>query len=210
MPTGSSYAGSAIDTSSRRSIRIRSDVCRDSCAAADNHELIVDYFYHAGEFWRALVPLNGIEAIYGQVFNFSQPRVREGENGRELILNKHGLPKRALPFLNHLQNRIVLERDNPVRLYPLACEDFGEPIHCIHDFIYSVETVGPAGVEFNLRDALFGNLLSAHRFLSTEEMVFERLVVQNQWITESPPLPLKEGEKRELLFRSLLRADCTG
>ncbi len=109
-----------------------------------------------------------------------------------------------------VQTRITMKPEQPIKLYPLRCEDFGDPAHVVSDLIYSVEAIGPPGVVFNLRDGLCGNLLSAHRFLTVQEMVFERLVVQNQVVMESPPLPLDENEKRELLVRSLIRGHRAG
>ena len=210
MPSGSKYAGLPIDVSSRRSIEIRPGESGEKLIAENESHATVDYFYHNGTYWRAIVPLNGADAIVGQGFNFSKPRTRKGKNGREIILNKFGLPKRTIPILNHLQTRVTMKPDQPVKLYELGSEDFGEPAHVVRDFVYSVETAGPAGIEFNLRDALRGNLLSAHRFFSTQEMAFERLVVQNQLVTESPPLPLNEEEKRKLMIRSLIRAHHAG
>ncbi len=210
MPPNSKYAGLAIDVSRRRSIEIKPNDSGKVLIAENQSHVTVDNVYHDETFWRAIVPLDGVEAIFGQAFNFSKPRTHMGKNGREFILDKHGLPKRTIPFLNHLQTRITMKPEQLLKLYPMGCEDFGDPMHVVRDLVYSVETVGPPGIEFNLRDAFLGNFLSAHRFLSVQEMVFERLVVQNQLVTESPPLPLKDKEKRELLIRSLIRGHRAG
>lgn len=210
MPRGSQYAGQAVDTSSRRSIEIIPAGDANKLIDANDSHCVIDYFYHQGEFWRALIPLNGVDEIFGQAFNFSKPRTRRGKNGREVRFNKHGLPKRSIPILNHLQSRFALKPDQPVELYPLGTEEFGAPIHRIHDIIYSLEALGPVGITFGIRDGLAGNLISAHRLLSIEEMVFERLVVEHQYVTESPPLPLDHREKRALLTESLLRSHRAG
>ena len=213
MPARSRYSGQPLDASSRRSIEINPHGGgRELIVAQDSH-CVVDYFFHEGKFWRANIPLDGVEQVFGQAFNFSKPRTRRGKHGPEIVFNKHGLPRRSIPILNHLQSRFHLRADQPAELYPLGTQDFGVPAHRIHDLIYSLEAIGPLGVAFNVRDGLAGNLISAHRFLSIREMVFERLVVENQYVTESPPLPLQEEEKRALLIGSLLhshRAGMTG
>jgi len=206
MPATSRYAGQAIDISSRRSIEIQGDTPVDT---KDSH-CVVDFFYHEGQFWRAVIPLNGVERVCGQAFNFSKPKTRRGKNGSEILFNKHGLPRRTIPTLNHVQSRFTFQPDQPVELYSLDCEKFGAPTHQVHDIIYSLEIVGPPDARFNLKDGLLGNLMSAHRFLSIREMVFERLVVESQYVTESPPLPLQENEKRLLLIESILRAHRAG
>jgi len=210
MPWGSRYAGQAADASSRRSIEIKpSGDGRELIGTRDSHS-VVDYFYHEGRFWRAIIPLDGIDQVFGQAFNFSKPRIRRGENGHEILFNKHGLPRRTIPILNHAQSRFTLKPDQPAELYPLGSEEFGVPVHRIHDIIYSLEVVGPVGITFNVRDGLAGNLITAHRFLSIHEMVFERLVVEKQYVTESPPLPLEERETRALFIESLLRSHRAG
>lgn len=210
MPTGSRYVGETVDVSSRRSIDIRSDPDGDCLVDSSNTSVLVDYFYHDGEFWTALVPVDAIDQVRGQAFNFSRPKTIPGENGPEIEYGRDGLPKRILPMLNHVQSRFVLKSNHFVELFPLGTEEYVNPVHRINDFVYSMEAVGPAGVTFNLRDGLAGNLLSAHRFLSTREMVFERIVVDGHYITESPSLPLQDHEKRNLLIHSLLRGHRAG
>jgi hypothetical protein len=210
MPHQSRYAGLAIDATSRRSITINLNESEHGSIGADESHFDVNYFYHDGQFWRAIIPLNGVDEVFGQAFNFSKPKTRQGKHGREILFDKNGLPLRSIRVLNHVQCRFHLKRNQPVELYPLGCQEFTAPVHRIHDIIYSFEAVGPKGVLFNIRDGLAGNLISAHRFLSIQEMVFERIVVENQYVTESPPLPLNEVEKRELLLRSLRRSDRAG
>lgn len=210
MPASSKYAGMPVDMSTRRSVEIHSSLSGEDLIAENDRHAIVDFVYHEGKYWRARIPLDGVGVIVGQAFNFSKPRTRTGPGGREIIFDKRGLPKRTIPFLNHVQCRFVMKPDAPIQLYPLEYDDLGHPEHEIYDLVYSVEVMGPAGVDFNLSDAFRGNFLSAHRFLSVHEMVFERLVVQNQVVTESPPLPLDESAKRQLLVRSLIRSHRAG
>lgn len=208
MPGWSKYAGQSVDASRRRSIVIR-DVPSD-VQASGVESVVVDYFLHNSEFRTAVIPLDGVTDVHGQAFNFSAAKTRATEDGREVILDRHGLPKRRLPVLNHVQSRFRFQSGAGVQLFPLLAEDLSNPVAEIDDFVYSLEVTGPAGVKFNLPDGLRGNLLSAHRVLSTEEMVFERLVVENQVVTESPALLLTEEEKRALLVRSLLRSHHAG
>lgn len=203
MPSWSRYAGQAIDDNGRHSIQLQ-------LPTGDGRDATVDYFYHSGEYWRAVMPLDGVKNVYGQAFNFSRPKTRKGRSGPEIRYNKEGHPKRTLPFLNHLQSRFVFKQEKPVLLYPLQGTGEGDAVHQIHDIIYSIEATGPPGVGFNLRDALLGNLLCAHRFLSTEEMVFERIAVENQYISESPTLILEPTEEQALLQNSLERSHQAG
>ena len=194
-----------IDTSSRRSIKIRfprdDQVIKDS----DSH-VVVDHFFHDATYWTAVVPLAALQTVFGQAFNFSKPKTRRGKNGPEIVYDKHGVPKRKIGALNHVQSRFVLESGQHVELYPLGSEASSTPSIRINDFVYSVEAVGPQGVTFNLRDGMSGTLVCAHRFLSTQEMVFERIVVEGQYVLESPALPLTDAEKRGLLTKSLMRS----
>jgi hypothetical protein len=208
MPTWSRYSGQPIDVSRRRSISVR-NAPTDSSSEDISH-LTVDYFLHESTFHTAVVPLNDVTEVFGQAFNFSAAKTKKTASGTEVIHNKHGLPKRKVPILNHVQSRFQFQPGKGIQLYPLRTTDFTSPIATIDDFVYSLEVTGPHGVKFNMNDGLRGNLLSAHRMLSTHEMVFERLVVENQILTESSSLPLDEAEKRALLFESLLRSHRAG
>ena len=209
MPKWSSYAGQPVDVSRRRSIHIRSLSDDASTLSNKKASLTIDWFLHEGEFRTAVVPLDGVSDVYGQAFNFSAVRTRQTADGNEVLLSPDGLPRRRLPVMNHVQSRFRFHSDRPIRLYALG-DASGKPIGHVDDFVYSLEVTGPAGVKFNLKDGLQGNLLSAHRMLSTQEMVFERIVVENQVVTESPPLELTDKDKRSLLVASLLRSHQAG
>lgn len=205
---GGRYRGQLLDDISRHSIFIR-----HLPSNADDHSLntfTIDYFYHRGQFWTAVVPLDGVAEILGQAFNFSKMKTRVGENGPQPIYDASGIPKRRLPMLNHLQSRFRFRPHCSVDLYPLESEPNGQPELQVNDIIYSVEAVGPPGVNFNMRDAINGSLISAHRFLSTEEMVFERIVCEGQYVLESPPLPLNDAQMRSLLTTALRRSHRVG
>jgi hypothetical protein len=205
-PPGTRYAAQPLDTSSRRSLEI---ISRSDCGvalAAHDRVVTVDYFYHEGVFWKATIPLDGVAQVFGQAFNFSRPRTRRTPDGPEIIYDADGVPKRTLRCLNHVQTRFVMHHDQPLRLYPRHDDTSGPPQYELFDFVYSTEAVGPPGVTFNVRDGLIGNLVTAHRFFSTTEMVFERIVVENQYVLQSPELPLTASEKRALLCDSLLRS----
>jgi hypothetical protein len=205
-PRGQRYTGQLFDISSRHSIQIVGDSSPAALIAPDLSHVVIDYFYHEGTYWRARVPLDGVQHVFGQAFNFSKARTRSGENGPELIVDHQGVPKPSMRWLNHLQSRFTFAADYSVELYPLEGELTGEPHHRVGDLIYSIEAVGPLGVRFNLRDALAGNLIGAHRLLSTREMVFERIVVENMHVLESPPLPLSDVQRRAALTASILRS----
>lgn len=205
MPDGGRYAGKPVDVSSRRSVQIRANGIEEH----DTH-VVVDYFYHDEVFWTARIPLNGVDHVFGQAFNFSAAKTRQGPQGPEVIYDKSGLPKRKIPMLNHVQSRFLMKQDHCVELFPLHSEPGETPVHRIHDFVYSIEAVGPFGVGFNVRDGLSGSLLSAHRVYSTRQMVFERIVVENQHVTETPALPITKETKRTLLAHSLVRSHRAG
>jgi len=210
MPKWSRYAGQPVDVSRRRSIAIRNPPKDQSAVAETTSSLIVDYFLHNSEFRTAVIPLDGVTEVFGQAFNFSAVKTRRTNDGVEVLQNRHGLPKRKLPILNHVQSRFQFAPESPICLFPLGTTNLSNPAETIDDFVYSLEVTGPHGVKFNMKDGLRGNLLSAHRMLSTQEMVFERLVVENQVVTESPPLDLTPTEKRALLFASLMRSHHAG
>ena len=184
-----------VDTSSRRSAVIRE-------TTADH--LVVDHFYHAGEFWTALIPTDCVENIYGLSFNFSKIKTRRGK----VVFDERGQPKPRHGWINHVLCRFTLNKSRPVTLFPLFsdCQESSERTNQIHDFIYSVEATGPKGVPFDFRNGMAGTLLCTHRFLSTLEMVFERIVIQGHYVWQSPPLPLTEKEKGTVLLRSLQRS----
>ena len=204
------YPDSSMDFSTRRSIVIESSHRDEPAIRPDDQDVVVKYFFHEGEFWKAVIPLDGIDEVRGQAFNFSKVKTRVGEKGPEIIFGDDGFPKRTIPMLNHLQSRFILKGDHSVRLYRLESDARGDPVHEVNDFVYSVEAVGPVGTRFNLRDACSGSLFSAHRFYSTRQMVFERIVVEGQYVMESPSLPIQESEKRGLLVESLLRSHRAG
>ena len=206
MPTWSQYADQPVDVSRRRSIAIRNLPDQDIRPKS----LTVDHFLHNGQFWTAEIPVCGVASVFGQAFNFSSVKTRRTSTGVEVLQNRNGLPKRSLPILNHVQSRFRFYPDSPVSLFPLGSTDLTCPADTIDDFVYSLEVTGPTGVKFNMKDGLRGNLLSAHRMLSTQEMVFERLVVENQVVTESPPLQLTPAEMQALLVASLMRSHRAG
>ena len=210
MPKGGRFADQPIDVTQRRSIQIRSDHSFPPWIRSGDTRVILDDFYHAGAFWRARIPLDGVASVRGQVYNFSKPKTKPSKDGPEIVKDRDGVPKRRIPMANHLQSRFTLKQGAFVELFELGTEVNHLPQHRLQDFIYSVEAVGPLGSTFNLRDAMAGNLVSAHRFLSTQEMVFERIVVENQYVIESPLIPLREEQIREFLTRSLLRSHQAG
>ncbi|WP_146585566.1 lipoprotein N-acyltransferase Lnb domain-containing protein [Posidoniimonas polymericola] len=204
MPRWSRYAGQAIANNGRHSIAAVEPIADDAACVT------FDYFRHEGADWRAVAPVAGVRDVSGQTYNFSAPKTRKGENGPETLFRPSGLPRRKIPILNHVQCRFLFADDQPVRLYPNGGPTSGEPAHTLHDIIYSAEATGPEGVLFNLRDAVMGNMVCAHRLLSTQEMVFERVAVEGQYVVESAPLALKPDEQRRLLTRALQRSNRAG
>ena len=203
MPSWSRFAGQPIDTSSLHSLQII-----DALSQPDRW--VVDYIYHLGTYWRAAIPVNGVEQVLAQCYNFSNPRTKWGTGGKEILRNRNGAPRRRIPVLNHLQARFVFRPDQTVKLYSLDSDHSSEAHHELDDLVYSVEAVGPPGYTYSLRNAMGGHLVTAHRFVSMQEMAFERLVTEDQYLTESPPLPLTEHQKRQMLIETIQRSDRAG
>jgi len=177
------FRGRAIDTRTRRSIVI---------VAEDDQSFTLDHFFHAGRFHRAVVPKNAVIRIHGQRFNFGGGR----------------WPANAI--VNHAQARFVLDPERPIRLHPLPGDPTADSsVIELTDFVYSVEVAGPRGVSWSLRHA-FGDFVSAHRVLSTEEVVFERVVLGGYRVSQSPPLCLSHAEMQRGLELLLRRSDRVG
>ncbi|MCA9214064.1 MAG: hypothetical protein KDB27_13425 [Planctomycetales bacterium] len=204
-----------FDLSSRRSI----DIVGAGTDLGSANDVVVRYFYHDGTFWLAKIPLDSVVQVFGQAFNFSKPKTRKTANGPETIFDESGLPKRTIPSANHLQTRFLFADDRPVELYPIdsingddevATLDSMEPAHKLVDVVYSIEAVGPPGVTFGFWKGITGQLLCTHRILSTQEMVFERIAVESQYVTESPALPISTKDAQELFRQAILRSDRAG
>jgi hypothetical protein len=184
MPTWSAYAGEPFNLAARRPLVIFSE---------SDEAFVVGGFYHQGDFWQAVVPKRGVAQIIGQRFNFSKRK--RGDDGTA---------RSTLFFANHVQARVKMEPGRTVCLYRAGDEPGGEPAHRVSDFCYSVEAVGPCGRKWNLSDALLGNLAVVHRFLSTEEVAFERIVRERMTVLQSPPLPL-DGEILDRMLAGAIR-----
>ncbi|MEM8865883.1 MAG: hypothetical protein AAGF31_10105 [Planctomycetota bacterium] len=208
MPRWSRYRGEPLDDNGRCSIKLAGG--QSTPLSPDASTVTVDYLRHQGQYWRAVLPLGGVERVYGQAFNFSKPKTRRGDHGPEIRYRKSGLPERTVPIMNHVQSRFSFRDDQPVKLYPLGGETSGPPADEVYDVVYSIEATGPPGVSYNLRDAILGNLVCAHRFVSIQEVVFERIAVENQYVLETPPLALEPSETRALLAKSLERSHLAG
>ncbi len=190
MPSWSAYAGQPFDLSERRPVELLSE---------DEREIVVSGFYHQAAFWKAVVPARGVAAIIGQRLNFSKPWQR-----------RDGTKRPSVFFLNHVQARVQMQADRPLLLFPADAEPGGAPAHRIVDFSYSVEAVGPHGRKWNLSDALLGNLAVVHRFLSTEEVAFERIVRARMTVVQSPPLPLEEDLLNTMLHEAIRQSHAAG
>lgn len=155
--------------------RTRHSLCIS--AETENH-FWVDYFFHKGIFWTAKIPRHAVEKYIGQRFTFSK-------------IN---------PFITHAQVRIVL--NETILLYPLGTMENHE--HELNDFVYSIEVVGPKGTAWSISQA-FGAFVSAHRILSTEEVVFERVTLGGYEMIQSPPIKLDKDLLNDALEKILRR-----
>lgn len=168
------YQGMEVDTSSRRSVVT---IGRQG----DVHT--VEHFSHQNRFWRAEIPVNGIEDVIGQGFNFSS-----GGN---------------LP-VNHVQARFKMKSTHPIML--TAMDGSGDTA-TISDFVSTVEGVGPVGIVWNTWDAVVGNLVNAHRLVSIEQIVVDRIINEHYEMPQYLVSPLSDEEKRDGLIRILRDAD---
>jgi hypothetical protein len=190
MPEWSAYAGEAFNLTERRPLVI---------LAESDEAFVVDGFYHWGEFWKAVIPKRGVAQIIGQRFNFSKRKRREDGSARARLF-----------FANHVQARLRMHPEQPVRLYPAEVEPRGDGAHTIADFCYSVEAVGPHGRRWNLSDALLGNLAIVHRFMSIEEVAFERIMRERMTVLQSPPLPLEPETLNRVLHAAIRESASVG
>ncbi len=190
MPAWSAYAGEAFNLTERRPLSILSET---------DEAFVVEGFYYWGEFWKAVIPKHGVSDIIGKRLNFSKPKRQHD-----------GTAKPSLFFLNHIQARLIMEPQHAIELYPSNQEPAGEPAHRVTDFCYSVEAVGPYGRSWNMVDGLLGNLAIVHRFLSTEDVVFERIVRERMTIIQSPPLPLEPDVKNQMLCEAVRNSHDVG
>lgn len=190
MPAWSAYAGEPFNLSERRPLVI---------VAESDESFVAEGFYHQGEFWKAVVPKRGVAEIIGQRFNFSKPR--RSDDGRS---------RPSLFFANHVQARLTMEPERALKLFPGGADTTGEPAHRVNDFCYSVEAVGPQGRRWNLTDALLGNLALVHRFLSIEDVAFERIVRERMTVLQSPPLPLEPEFLNRMLVEAVRQSHAVG
>ena len=190
MPEWSAYAGEEFNLTERRPLRILSET---------DEAFVVEGFYHRGQFWKAIVPKVGVTEIIGQRLNFSRPRRQ-----------KDGVARPRLFFLNHVQARLKMEPGRAIELHPSNEEPTGEPAHRVVDFSYSVEAVGPHGRRWNVSDALLGSLAVVHRFLSTEEVTFERIMRERMKVVQSPPLPLEPDVRNKVLHEAIRASHNAG
>jgi hypothetical protein len=190
LPAWSAYAGLPFNLAERRPLVILEE---------SDDAFIVEGFYHRAAFWQAIVPKHGVAEIVGQRMNFSRPK-RQAD----------GTTRASLFFLNHVQARVQMRPEHALRLYAPGSDRAGEPAHLVGDFAYSVEAVGPLGRSWNLSDALLGNLAIVHRFLSIEDVAFERIMREHRTIVQSPPLPVEAEFKNRLLAEAIRESHSTG
>jgi hypothetical protein len=144
----------------------------------------IENFYHDGKFWHASIDVSGVRKVVGQQFNFSM-------TGRAPI--------------NHVQARFLMDVDKGIQLR--AADGSTGPI--IHDFVSSVEATGPVGVGFNFKDALLGNLVNAHRFLSTDQVILDRILLEAE-VLQQVEIKLSEEERTAGLIKLLEDSDGAG
>ncbi len=112
--------------------------------------------------------------------------------------------------MGRAQARFVLSEEHPIRLYPLGVASIaGGPVATVSDFCYSVEVAGPKGVSCQLAHA-FGDFVCAHRLLSTEEVVFERITRGGYLVHQSPELVLTPRQRERALELALKRSHSAG
>jgi len=174
------FKGQPIDLRTRRSVFIKRET---------DQFFEMDYFFHQGRYHRVRVPKNSVKKIVGMRFNFS---VHEDTSDVKKLSFKN-------PFINHAMVRFLLEK-------PIEFVETGENIS---DLVYSVEVVGPKGKQWSLALS-FGDFISAHRMLSTEEVVFERAVLGNYKIIQSPPLLLDQKKLNAALDLVIRRSHQAG
>jgi hypothetical protein len=195
LPEWSGYSGEPFNLTERRPLQIVSET-PDTFTA--------NGFYYRGAFWTAVIPKTGVAEIIAQRLNFSKPKKKPD-----------GTRTPSVFFLNHVQARLKMQPDSPLLLYPVGERPtsnlpVSEPAHRIHDFVYTVEAVGPHGRRWNVADSLLGNLALVQRFLSTCDVAFERIMQARMTVLQSPPLPLEADVRDQLLQAAVRRSHEVG
>jgi len=148
----------------------------------DDQSYLTDYFFHNGKFYSARFPKNAVKRIIGQQFSFG----------------------RFNPFITHAQVRFTLDEGIFIELYELG--EKTNPIRKLTEFVYSLEVVGPKGTEWSIMNG-FGAFVSAHRFVSVDEVVFERVVLGRYTVNQSPPILLAKEQLNEALDMIIRKSD---
>ncbi len=189
MPRGR-YQGQQLDVSTHRSATLLAET-------ADAFE--IDYFFSEGVYWHAVIPKAGVAAVYAQKMNFSELVAKGGEE-----------PERSNPFLNHVQMRVRMKPGSPVRLFARKFPRSESPHAELLDFVYSVEVVAPKGVQWNLADAVLGNFVNGHRFVSLENVAQEKIQKYGYYVEQMEVGPLSEKLKQDLLVKMVAQSEAAG
>lgn len=189
MPRGR-YKGQLLDVSTHRSATLLEET-----AGA----IAIDYFFSEGTFWHARIPKAGVSAVYAQKMNFS-----------ELVAKNGQAPERSNPFLNHVQMRVRMKPGFPVRLTPRDGSGAGAAQAEMLDFVYSVEVVAPEGIEWNVADAVLGNFVNSHRFVSLANVAQEKIQKYGYVVEQMEVGPLSESQKQDLLVKMVQQSEKAG
>jgi hypothetical protein len=189
MPRGR-YQGAVLDVSSHRSGVLLAD---------SESTLEIDYFFSGGSYWQAVIPKAGVSAVYAQKMNFSE-LVAKGDKELE----------RSNPFLNHVQMRVRMKAGFPIRLFARGAPRSGVAHAELLDFVYSVEVVAPKAVQWNFADAVLGNFVNGHRFVSLDNVAEEKIRKYGYDVEQIEVGPLTEGQKQDLLVKMVAQAGAAG
>lgn len=174
LPKGK-YSGQCYDTRVARSVRVLDAEAAARYGAAPG-ELVLANVHHAGKFWVARVPLDGVEAVLFQLEYFP-----------------------AIVPAGHAQLRVRFAESSPVLLTSQSAAD-GLVEEALTDLVLSVEAIGQPGYKYDIVRGVLDDFGTAYRVVSLSDKL-AHMVVRQQHEVEQWALRLEGDEAARLLER---------
>ncbi|MBS1985647.1 MAG: hypothetical protein JST16_15905 [Bdellovibrionales bacterium] len=200
------YAGECIDTTQARPIRILSftDVARvlsgrpaleKTSFAAQPGDVYVANFSHAGKFWIARIPQDGIQNIYYQIEYFP-------------VLPVVGSLPPFDKLASHSELRFQMKMGNEVYLIPQNRKDDSQVLR-LRNFVFSSEAVMRRGDTFDLiNKGTQGFYAIGYRFTSLDDKIKSMILEQHHQVDQIL-LNLNDAAKERVLETALHMSDSS-
>jgi hypothetical protein len=146
----------------------------------DDEYIEVANFKHAGKWWKAKIPKNGIDSVLFQIIDFTSIPIIE---------------------MAHTQYRIVMKPDSPILLHS---QDLSKPEESsiVGDFIITSNVAGPHGEGFNALKGFAPNFNLITRLQSWDDRAAEEIAGDHSTVMQQDLL-LKPEEKKALLLNGI-------